>query len=342
MIARLLSACWREPADATPVWFMRQAGRYLPGYREIRKTHGVLDIARSPELAVQVAIEPVRTLGVDAAILFADIALPLQAMGFPIDIEKDVGPVTPSPVRAPDDVERLKEFDPGLLPFIPETIGRLKEKLNGAPLIGFCGAPYTLASYMIEGRPTKDFAETKGFMWRHPDAWDALLERLAEGMGAYLGVQTKAGADAVQVFDSWVGALAPEDYRARVARPTARLFRTVRETDVPAIHFGTGTAAILPLMREAGGEVLAVDWRLPLDEAWVRAGGQVALQGNLDPAALLAPPAVIEEKVRDILARAGGRPGHIFNLGHGVLPGTPVDNARLVVERVHAMTAGGA
>jgi uroporphyrinogen decarboxylase len=321
---------------------MRQAGRYLPAYREIRKTHGVLDITKSPELASQVALEPVHTLAVDAAILFADIALPLQAMGFPIDIEKDVGPVTSLPIRAPEDVERLKAFDPALVPFIPETIRRLKEKLNGTPLIGFCGAPYTLASYMIEGRPSKDFAETKAFMWRHPDAWDALLRRLAEGMGAYLRMQTEAGADAVQIFDSWVGALAPDDYASRVARPTAGLFREVRESGVPAIHFGTGTATILPLMREAGGEVLAVDWRLPLDEAWARAGAKVALQGNLDPGALLAPLAVIEVKTRDILTRAGGRPGHIFNLGHGVLAGTPVDHARFVVDRVHALTAGGA
>jgi len=341
MTSRFLRACFREPVDATPVWFMRQAGRYMPGYREVRRGRGVLDIARTPALAVPVALEPVRTLGVDAAILFADIALPLQAMGFPIDIEEGVGPVSAVPVRAPEDIERLRPFEPAQVPFIPETIRRLKEKLRGLPLIGFSGAPFTLASYLVEGRPSKDFARTKEFMWSHPDAWAALLRRLAEGMGDYLRLQVEAGAEAVQVFDSWVGALSPPDYADAVAPATASLFRSLRETGVPAIHFGTGTAALLPAMRAAGGDVVSVDWRQPLDEAWRSLDGAVAIQGNLDPAAMLAPVAVLDAKVDDVLARAGGRPGHIFNLGHGVLPGTPVDHARRVVERVHARTGGG-
>lgn len=338
---RFLRACRGEPVDATPVWFMRQAGRYLPGYREVRARHSVLEIAKTPELASHVSLLAVKELGVDAAILFADIMLPLEAMGVRLTIADDVGPVIEAPIRSPADVEGLRPLDLDSLSFITVAIRRLKDKLRGLPLIGFCAAPFTLASYLIEGGASRDFAKTKRFLWTEREAWSDLLHRLRVGMASYLRFQVEAGADAIQLFDSWVGCLGPRDYRLRVMPHVRGLFDDLRDLDVPKIHFGTNTASLLALIREAGGDVISVDWRLPIDEAWERLGEGVGIQGNLDPAALLADPAEIEAQTRDILDRIDGRAGHVFNLGHGILPDTPVDHARLVVDRVHGWTARG-
>lgn len=339
---RFLRACRREPVDATPVWFMRQAGRYLPGYAEVRAGYSVLEIAKRPDLCSHVTLLPVKELGVDAAILFADIMVPLEAMGVDLEIIDAVGPRIPSPVRTPGDVDRLRRLDPATLSFVPEAIRRIKAKLDGFPLIGFCAAPFTLASYLIEGGPSRDFTRTKEFMWRQPEAWRDLMARLSDAMAAYLRLQVEGGADAVQLFDSWVGCLGPRDYRLNVMPFTRRVFDDLRDLDVPRIHFGTNTASLLSLMREAGGDVISVDWRVPIDEAWDRVGHDVAIQGNLDPAVLLAGRDEIEAQVLDILGRVDGRPGHVFNLGHGILPGTPVEDARALVDRVHERTSGRA
>ncbi len=335
---RFLRACWREPVDRTPVWFMRQAGRSSPSYRALREKHGILDMVKSPDLATQVTLQPIKELGVDAAILFADLLIPLEAMGVPVRIARGEGPVIERPIRGPEDVERLQPLEPQRrLPFVLETIQRVRAKTE-APFIGFAGAPFTLASYLIEGGGSKDYAATKGFMHRHPRAWDELLERLADEMAAYLRAQVDAGAQAVQVFDSWAGTLSPGDYASRVLPHTRRLFDGIRETGVPTIHFGTGTAGFLEAFASAGGDVTGVDWRLPLDEAWRRLGPERGIQGNLDPAALLGPPSVWRAQAAEVLRRAGGRPGHIFNLGHGVLPDTPLEHLRGLVTFVHEST----
>lgn len=335
---RFLRACWREPVDRTPVWFMRQAGRSSPSYRVLRESHSILDLVRNPDVATQVTLQPVKELGVDAAILFADLLIPLEAMGVPVRIAAGEGPVIERPIRTPDDVTHLRPLDPErTLPFVFETIRRVRSKTE-VPFIGFCGAPFTLASYLLEGGATKDFTATKGFMYRHPDAWDALLGSLADSMAAYLRAQVDAGAQALQVFDSWAGTLSPQDYRTRVQPHSRRLFAGIRETGVPLIHFGTGTAGFLETFASAGGDVIGVDWRLPLDEAWQRIGADRAIQGNLDPAALLGPPEEWRAQAADILKRAGARPGHVFNLGHGVLPSTPLENLRGLVTFVHEST----
>lgn len=332
---RFLRACWREPVDRTPVWFMRQAGRSSPSYRAVRATHGVLEIATTPALAVDVALQPIRELGVDAAIIFADLLLLLQAMGASVRIEKNEGPVVTPTVRAPEDLDRLRAVDPQAdLPFVLEAIRRLRERLE-VPLIGFVGAPFTLASYLIEGGPSKDFAETKGFMHRHPDAWRGLMGLLAEGAAAFVRAQVEAGAQAVQVFDSWVGALSPQDYASNVLPYSRGLFDGIRETGVPRIHFGTGTAGFLDRFRDAGGEVIGVDWRIPLGDAWRIVGEDRGIQGNLDPAALLGPEDSWQAAARDVLRRADARPGHVFNLGHGVLPQTPLAHLEALVRFVH-------
>ena len=332
---RFLRACRGEPVDRTPVWFMRQAGRSSPSYRAVRARHGILDMVKSPEVATQVTLQPVRELGVDAAILFADLLIPLEAMGVPVRIAQGEGPVIERPVRTPEDVERVEDLDPERrLPFVFETIRRVRAK-SDVPFIGFSGAPFTLASYLIEGGGSKDYAATKAFMFRHPEAWDALLGRLADSMAAYLRAQVEAGAQALQVFDSWAGVLAPGDYEARVLPHTRRLFEGVREADVPTIHFGTGAAGFLELFASAGGDVVGVDWRLPLDAAWRRIGEHRGIQGNLDPAALLGPPPLWRTQAADVLRRANARPGHVFNLGHGVLPDTPLEHLRGLVTFVH-------
>jgi uroporphyrinogen decarboxylase len=336
-----LAAANREPASHTPVWFMRQAGRYLPEYRAIRERHTLLQICANPELAAEVTLQPVRRLGVDAAILFADILLPLVPMGLDLEFARGEGPVIRNPVRRPEDVARLSPVDvaDALSPVL-ETVRTVRAALEDhVPLIGFAGAPFTVASYAIEGGSSRHFVEVKRFMYSAPAAWSALMERLVSVLGDYLAGQVEAGAQALQVFDSWAGILSPDDYRRYVLPYSKRLFDRLRPLGVPTIHFGVDTTALLDLLREAGGEVIGLDWRVPLDEAWVWIGPDRAVQGNLDPAALFAPRPELESRVRDILRRAEGRPGHIFNLGHGLLPATPVDQVRAVVDLVHEATS---
>jgi uroporphyrinogen decarboxylase len=332
---RFLRACWREPTDRTPVWFMRQAGRSSPSYREIRAKHGVFQIAKSPDLAVSVTIQPVREIGVDAAILFADLLLPLEAMGFPVTLSPGEGPVIESPIRHPDDVRRLRSLDSKRdLPFVFETIRRGRSKID-VPFIGFAGAPFTLASYLVEGGPSRDLHLTKRFMNEHSDAWRALLDTLAENMASYLRAQVEAGAQALQLFDSWAGVLSPYDYASKVLPHTRQVFAGVKETGVPTIHFGTGVGGFLESFASAGSDVIGIDWRLPIDAAWARIGNGQGIQGNLDPSALLGPTEDWRDQALDVLRRIGGRPGHIFNLGHGVLPDTSLDSLRCLVSLVH-------
>jgi uroporphyrinogen decarboxylase len=334
-----LRACRREPVERTPVWFMRQAGRYQPEYRALRERHGILDICRTPDLAVQVTVLPVEQLGVDAAILFSDIMVPVAAMGAGLEIVEGRGPVIDPPVRGLRDLDRLHALEPEAdVPFVLEAV-RESVGLLDRPLIGFAGAPFTLASYLVEGGPSRDYARTKALMWSEPDAWDRLMSLLADSMLAYLLAQVEAGASAIQLFDSWVGALTEDDYRERVLPYSRRILEGV--TGVPRIHFGVGTAHLLEAMRDAGADVVGVDWRTPLDRAWRRLGDGIAVQGNLDPAAVLAAPSVVRGKVFDVLrsAAAAHRPGHVFNLGHGVLPGTDPAALRGIVELVHERTA---
>jgi uroporphyrinogen decarboxylase len=336
---RFLRACRREPVDRTPVWFMRQAGRYLPEYRALRQQHTLLTLCRTPELAVEVTLQPVRRLGVDAAILFSDLLLPLEPMGIPFEFQAGEGPVILKPVRSAADVGALRRFEPreALVPVL-EAIRILRRELaDSVPLIGFAGAPFTLASYAVEGGHSTAFALTKGLMYADPAAWHRLASLLAETVGDYLRAQVEAGAQALQLFDSWVGTLDEADYREFAMPHVRSIFERLRGTGVPVIHFGTGTGHLLAAQREAGGDVIGLDWRVPLDEGWRRAGGEgVAVQGNLDPALLLGPLPRLLSRVDDILRRAAGRRGHVFNLGHGVLPATPVESVQAVVERVRA------
>jgi uroporphyrinogen decarboxylase len=338
--ARLLRAARGEHVDRTPVWFMRQAGRYLPEYRAIREKHSLLEICERPALAAEVTLQPVRRLGVDGAILFADILLPLVPMGLRLEFAKGEGPVIHNPVRTEEAVGRLFPVDvrEALGPVL-ETVRLVRRDLDPAiPLLGFAGAPFTLACYAVEGGGSRDFLETKRLMLGAPTAFDALLARFATVVGDYLAGQVEAGADAVQVFDTWAGVLSPADYRRHVLPHSRRLFERLSTLGVPTIHFGVGAATLLDAMREAGGDVIGLDWRIPLDEGWSRVGADRAVQGNLDPTALFAPLPELKARVRDVLGRAAGRPGHIFNLGHGILPGTPVENVRAVVDLVHDLT----
>jgi uroporphyrinogen decarboxylase len=336
-----LRACHRRPVERTPVWFMRQAGRFFPEYRKLREHHEILEIARTPELAARVARLPVERLGVDAAILFADIMIPVAAMGVDLHIEPDRGPVIRSPIRTAADVRALRPLDPAAdVPFIGETVKTLATELD-VPVIGFAGAPFTVASYLIEGSPSRTYTRTKALMFSEPDAWRDLMDRLAEATIAYLRFQVETGASAVQLFDSWAGALGTEDYEQHVMPWSRRIFAELADLGVPRIHFGVGTAHLLELMRAAGPDVVGIDWRVPLDDAWDRVGHDVAIQGNLDPAALLAPWEVVERKAGDILRRAGGRAGHVFNLGHGVLPETDPESLARLVGFVHEMTEQG-
>ena len=310
-------------------------------YRELRRKYSLLEICRQPELAAQVTLQPVKRLGVDAAILFADILLPLIPMGAQLEFVPGRGPVIDNPVRSKADLARLGTVEVGThLDYVMEALKIVRPILpKGVALIGFSGAPFTVGSYLIEGGPTRKFERTKSFMYTDPQSWHALMERLAETLGDYLIAQIGAGAQAVQIFDSWVGALSPEDYSEYVQPHSAAVFERVRQAGVPAIHFGTDTSTLLPQMREAGGEVIGVDWRIPLDRAWELVGFDVGIQGNLDPAALLAPHAILRDQVERVLHEAGGRPGHIFNLGHGILPSTSVENAKWVVELVQKSSA---
>jgi uroporphyrinogen decarboxylase len=332
---RFLRACRREAVDKTPVWFMRQAGRYMPEYRALREKHSLLDLCRTPELAVEVTLQPVRALGVDAAILFSDLLLPLAPLGIPFDFKAGEGPVIETPLRRRADVDALRRFDPRHdLSMVLEAIRLLRREL-AVPLIGFAGAPFTLASYAIEGGHSNNFALTKGLMYADPGTWHLLASLLAGIVADYLQAQVDAGAQALQLFDSWVGALDERDYREFVLPHVRQIFERLAGVGVPIIHFGTGTGHLLAVQREAGGDVIGVDWRTPLDEGWRRAGDTVAIQGNLDPTLLLAPRERLLAGVDHVLHSAAGRRGHIFNLGHGILPGTPVENVKAVVERVH-------
>lgn len=338
---RFLRACRREPVDATPVWFMRQAGRYMAEYRAIRQKHTLLEICKQPELACEVTLQPVRAMGVDAAILFADILLPLEPMGAPFEFAAGEGPVFHHPVRNAKDVESLRVIDPEEgLGYVLEALRLIRKELDGkTPLIGFAGAPFTLASYLVEGGKSTHYAKTKQMMYSEPELWHALMTKLAEVVRRYLRAQVSAGAQALQLFDSWIGALSPTDYRAFILPHVKHILQDVMQTGVPVIHFGTGTATLLELQREAGGTVIGVDWRTPLGPARKLLGDDVAVQGNLDPLLLSAPRPLLEQRVLEVLEGAGPAPGHIFNLGHGILPETPPDAVRFVADFVHERSA---
>ena len=339
-VARFLDACHLRQPDATPIWFMRQAGRCLADYRDLRKKYDILTMAKTPELCTQVTLMPVQKLGVDAAVLYADIMLPLEPMGISLEIEPDLGPIIHNPVRTMKDVEALRAIKAEeSVSFVMDAIRMVRRELEGKQaVIGFSGAPFTLACYMIEGRPSRDYSLAKSLMYGQPEVWHALMTKLADVVSDYLAAQIKAGADVVQLFDSWVGALSPSVYRRFVLPYTQQIFRAVKQTGTPAIHFGTGTAALLPLMVEAGGDVISVDWRVDLDEAWAQIGYDRGIQGNLDPTMLLTSWPVIEAGMHEVLRRAGNHPGHIFNLGHGVLAPTDPDMLRRLVDAVHEAT----
>ncbi|HMC75541.1 MAG TPA: uroporphyrinogen decarboxylase [Vicinamibacterales bacterium] len=335
---RFLRACRREPVDTTPVWFMRQAGRYMADYRALRERHSLLEICRHPELAVAVTLQPVDLIDVDAAILFSDLLLPFTPMGLAFDFVKGEGPAIERPIREAADVDRLRDYEPReALAHVLETIRLLrKELVDRVPLIGFGGAPFTMAAYAIEGGPSTNYAKAKAFMYAQPAAWHRLCERFARLIGDYMRAQIEAGAQAIQIFDSWAGQLSRADYREFALPHTRQIFETLAGSGVPTIHFGVGTGAILPDMREAGGDVIGVDWRAPIDEAWIIIGADRGIQGNLDPVRLLGPKAAMLEAADDVLRRAGGRPGHIFNLGHGVLPGSSLETVQELARHVHA------
>jgi uroporphyrinogen decarboxylase len=317
---------------------MRQAGRSLPAYREIRKRYGLFDVCRRPELCAEVTLQPVAAHGVDAAVMFADIMLPVIGMGVDVDLVENVGPVIAEPIRSRADVERLRVPEPEeSVPFVLEAVRLVRREL--APeraVIGFCGGPFTVAGYLVEGRPSREFLTVKELMYREPGTWHALMERLADAFCRYVAAKVRAGADVIQVFDSWIGALSPADYEEFVAPYSARILAAV---DVPTIHFGTGTATLLRAMADAGGDVIGLDWRIPLDRGWAEVGHDRGVQGNLDPAALLGPWERVEAAATDVLRRAGGRPGHVFNLGHGVLPATDPADLRRLVDLVRERTS---
>jgi uroporphyrinogen decarboxylase len=334
-----LKACRREPVPHTPVWFMRQAGRSLPEYRKVREGIPMLESCMRPELVTEITLQPVRRHNVDAAIFFSDIVVPLKAIGIDLDIKPGVGPVVERPVRTRADLARLRDLTPEDVSYVTEAIGLLTRELGSTPLIGFAGAPFTLASYLVEGGPSRTYENAKAMMYGDPELWAALLDRLAEITAAFLKVQIEAGASAVQLFDSWVGALAPADYRRSVMPASAKVFQAVESYGVPRIHFGVGTGELLRLMGEAGADVVGVDWRIPLDEAVHRVGPGRALQGNLDPTVLFTSPEVVEARAGEVLDAAAGLEGHIFNLGHGVLPSTNPDALTRLVDYVHTRTA---
>jgi uroporphyrinogen decarboxylase len=340
--SRFLRACRREAVDATPIWLMRQAGRYMPEYRKLREKHTLLELIKAPELACAVTLQPVNAFALDAAIIFADILPPLEGMGLDLAFATGEGPVIGNPVRTAADIARLRTPAPEeALGFTLEAIRLVRMELDtrGLPLIGFSGAPFTLAAYAVEGGGSRNFERVKALMMGEPDLWRRLMTKLSEVVGAYLLAQARAGAQALQVFDSWAGQLAPGDYREHVAPYTRRALATAREAGVPIIHFGTNTSGVLEEMRDAGSDVIGVDWRIEMDSARRRLGAGVALQGNLDPVALLAPWESLRPRAQHILNQMAGRAGYIFNLGHGILPQTPVDNVRRLVEFVHEYPA---
>jgi uroporphyrinogen decarboxylase len=335
---RFLRACRKEPVDATPVWFMRQAGRYMADYRALRERYSLLEICRTPELAVAVTLQPIDVIDLDAAIVFSDLLLPFVPMGLDFDFIKGEGPAIERPIRHLSDVRRLRTFEPReSLAHVLTTIRMLRNELRErVPLIGFGGAPFTMASYAIEGGPSTLYTRTKSFMYAQPQAWHMLCERFSTMMADYLRAQVEAGVQALQIFDSWAGQLSRSDYREFALPHTRRIFDALADLDVPVVHFGVGTTAILPEIAEAGGHVIGVDWRLPLDEAWRAIGCARGIQGNLDPALLLGPVDRMLAAADEILRSAGGRAGHIFNLGHGVLPMTPLEHVQALARHVHA------
>jgi uroporphyrinogen decarboxylase len=339
---RFLAAARREPVDATPVWFMRQAGRCLAEYRSLRERHGILEIAKTPELSAQVTLMPVTTFGVDAAVMFADIMLPLEPMGVSLEIQPDIGPIIHHPIASRADVESLRVVpaEEGV-PYVLAAIRRVRAELadGRAAVIGFSGSPYTLACYLIEGRPSRDYAKAKALMFAEPAIWSALMDKLTDQMIGYLHGQIAAGAQVVQVFDSWVGGLAPCDYERSVLPWARRIFTALKGAGAPTIYFGTGNASLLELMASAGSDVMSFDWRVNLDDGWARVGHDRGVQGNLDPVRAVAGWSPAREGMTDILRRAGARPGHIFNLGHGVLPETDPEVLRRLVDGVHEATA---
>lgn len=337
---RFLKACRREPVDCTPVWFMRQAGRYMVEYRRLREKHSILELCKTSELAAQVTLQPIDRFALDAAIIFADILLPLEPMGLSLEFAEGEGPIIHNPVRDRTAVDRLKVIDDTELQYVMDAISLTRKMLAGrVPLIGFAGAPFTLASYAIEGGSSRNYIHTKQMMYREPETWHRLMDKFARVITGYLRRQIKAGAQAVQLFDSWVGCLSAGDYAEYVMPHVQLIFEGLKHEGVPLIHFGTGTTAILKAMRQAGGDVIGIDWRIPIDEAWAMVGYDRAVQGNLDPVTLFGPISEIERRVTDILRRAAGRPGHIFNLGHGILPNTPVENVAATIDLVHKLSA---
>ena len=338
MTSAFLAACRAEPHDRVPVWFMRQAGRALPEYRALRGEGSILDAIRRPKLATEITLQPVRRYGVDAAILYSDIVVPIAAVGFGVDIAPGTGPVVAEPFRTKADLDRLRPLDPERdTPYVLETVAAVVDALpDDVPLIGFAGAPFTVASYLIEGQPSRTYTATKALMHGDPELWSALADRLADLAIASLRSQVEAGARAVQLFDSWAGALSPAQYERYVLPASRKVFEAVADLGVPRIHFGVNTGELLGLMRDAGADVVGVDWRTPLSIARTRVGNGVALQGNLDPAVCFAPWPVVADEVRAVLAENDGHPGHIFNLGHGVLPDTDPTVLERIVELVHA------
>jgi uroporphyrinogen decarboxylase len=338
--SRFVKACHALPVDQTPVWFMRQAGRYMPEYRAVRKQYSLIEICKRPQVAAEVTITAAEALGVDAAIIFADLLLPLEVMGLPFHFSPGEGPVIEKPVREPADISRLRTDRAADLGYVSEAVKLVCQHFGARlPVIGFCGAPFTLASYMIEGGSSHNYVNTKKMMYSAPAAWDELLAKLVAVVSEYAAEQVHAGADVVQVFDSWVGCLSVEDYRRYVLPRTTELVKALQKSEAPIIYFGTDSATLLSSMKETGAEVIGLDWRIPLDEGW-KAVGSGAVQGNLDPVLLFAGWKEIEATARAIMRRAGGRPGHIFNLGHGILPETPVENVKALARFVQEYRNG--
>src|SRR5947209_5511969 len=333
-------ACRSQPVERTPVWFMRQAGRYMAEYRAVRKEHSLLEICKKPALAAEVTITAAEVLAVDAAIIFADLLLPLEVMGLPFHFSAGEGPVIEMPVRSKADIDRLRTDRAGELGYVSEAVALVAKHFAGrVPVIGFCGAPFTLASYMIEGGGSRNYIHAKTMMYNHPADWDALMQKLVAVTAAYSAEQVKAGADALQIFDSWVGCLSVEDYRRYVLPHVTGMVKLLHQTGVPIIYFGTDSATLLPAMKETGADVIGLDWRIPLDEGWSRLDHATAVQGNLDPVLLFAEWNELKTRAQNILEKAAGRPGHIFNLGHGILPETPVENVKDLARFVQQYSA---